>query len=191
MPIEVELKFRVDELALVEQQVRLLGGTFGPPEVQSDLYLAHPQRDFAQTDEAFRIRQVGAANMVTYKGPKLDATTKTRREIEVPFASGDAAADQLRSLLEALSFRPVLQVRKQRRTAKLEYHAMEVEVVLDEVDQLGTYVELEVLCESDQAEPAKEAVLALASELGLKQPERRSYLELLLGRQVLAADDQP
>ena len=43
-----------------------------------------PCRDFAQTDEALRIRTVGDTSFVTYKGPKLDATTKTRRELELP-----------------------------------------------------------------------------------------------------------
>jgi ABC-type sulfate transport system permease component len=42
-------------------------------------------------DEAFRLRRVGERNYMTYKGPKLDATTKSRPEEEVRLADGAAA----------------------------------------------------------------------------------------------------
>ena len=54
----------------------------GEPAEQVDTYFSHPARDFAATDEALRIRSIDQENFVTYKGPKLDATTKTRREID-------------------------------------------------------------------------------------------------------------
>ena len=68
-----------------------LGATIEPPVVQVDQYFAHPARDFAQTDEALRLRRVGKQNFITYKGSKIDATTKTRREIELPLAPGEEA----------------------------------------------------------------------------------------------------
>ena len=89
--------------------------TLGEPIVQSDQYFAHPARDFAQTDEALRIRTVGDTSFVTYKGPKLDATSKTRRELELPLAASDPDGSQFAELLAALGFTPVAIVRKQRR----------------------------------------------------------------------------
>src|SRR5687767_3093241 len=141
MPIEVEQKFRVSNLAGIATRLVALGGTLGEAELQIDRYFNHPARDFAQTDEALRTRQVGEKNYVTYKGPKLDSTTKTRREIEVPIAPGDVAAEQFAELLVALGFRPVAEVRKHRRKTTLDHGGRRIEVVLDEVERVGDYVE--------------------------------------------------
>ena len=92
MTIEVEQKFRVADTEGVRKKLVALGATFHEPIRQVDLYFAHPQRDFAQTDEALRLRQVGSENYMTYKGPKLDQNTKTRHEIEVGLAAGALAA---------------------------------------------------------------------------------------------------
>src|SRR4029079_17138635 len=81
---EVEQKHRVDDTGALTDRLAALGVAIGPPAVQVDQYFAHPCRDFASTDEALRIRTTGGASFVTYKGPKVDKTTKTRREIELP-----------------------------------------------------------------------------------------------------------
>ena len=115
MHFEVEQKHRVDDVAALDARLAERGVTLGPPVEQSDQYFAHPCRDFARTDEALRIRTVGEASFVTYKGPKLDATTKTRRELELPLDPSDADGSQFAELLTALGFTPVATVRKQRR----------------------------------------------------------------------------
>jgi predicted adenylyl cyclase CyaB len=51
---------------------------------------------------------------------------------------------------------------------------------LDDVQGLGNYCELELLTNLADVEPAKACIAALANKLGLRQSERRSYLELLL-----------
>ena len=180
MSYEVEQKFRISQSAGIESQVADLGAAFGEPFEQIDLYFAHPSRDFAQTDEALRLRRVGQQNRVTYKGPKLDAATKTRKEIEFAFKQGAAAGEQFSELLQALGFRPVLEVRKQRRIAKLSWRGEKIELALDRVAQLGDFVEIEISAEENRLAEATENLLALAEQLGLKDSERRSYLELLL-----------
>ncbi|HET6404619.1 MAG TPA: class IV adenylate cyclase [Candidatus Thermoplasmatota archaeon] len=129
--IEFEVKARVPDPAAL---LRELGG---PERVEehADLYLAHPARDFAATDEALRLSSRGGRSDITYKGPKLDAGSKARREIVVPVPDAAAA----RAMLEALGFRAVREVRKTRRL----FRAEGFEVALDEVPGLGTYVELE------------------------------------------------
>ena len=79
---EVECKYPVDDLPRVEIALARMGAKIGAPVRQTDKYFAHPSRDFAATDEALRIRVSGEENYITYKGPKVDATTKTRREID-------------------------------------------------------------------------------------------------------------
>ena len=180
MHYEVEQKFPVADLPALEVQVAELGGVIERARIESDCYYAHPARDFAATDEALRIRRREGQAFITYKGPKIDATTKTRREIELPLES--APAEHWGQLLEALGFRPVAEVRKHRRKAFLDWQGRRVEISLDEVDRVGRYVELELVVDQEELPAARDCLAALADRLQLQGGERRSYLELLLQR---------
>jgi adenylate cyclase, class 2 len=180
MRYEVEQKFPVADLPRLENRLIELGATIDAPQTESDLYFAHPCRDFRQTDEALRIRRKGEKNYVTYKGPKIDPTTKTRREIDLPVPPGGETASHWQALLEALGFRPVAEVKKSRRKAKIVWQGREVEGSLDEVEGVGSYFELELIVEAEGIEAAKTCIGSLAEQLGLRESERRSYLELLL-----------
>lgn len=183
MRYEVEQKHRVDDVAALVARLCESGVTLDPPVVQVDQYFAHPSRDYARTDEALRIRTAGGASFVTYKGPKLDAATKTRREIELPLDPADADGSQFGELLGALGFTPVSVVRKQRRTFVIVCNGCDVSGALDEVDGLGTFVELELAADDAGLDAARRTIARLADELALGPSERRSYLELLLGGQ--------
>jgi adenylate cyclase class 2 len=174
--LEVEVKARVDALDIIEERLQDMGFSLSASEEHSDVYLNHPARDFASTDEALRLRSVRSGDVertvMTYKGPKLDSTTKTREEVNVT-VKGDAL-----SLLRLNGYTAVLTVKKSRRV----YRKKDIEVCLDTVPGLGTFVEIE--CQSHELEEARARVMALAKELGLEDLERRSYLELLLEKQV-------
>jgi adenylate cyclase class 2 len=186
MGYEVEIKFHVADLANLERRLRSLSTEPAPPVAQEDTYLAHPSRDFAVTNEAFRFRREGSTNRLTYKGPKHDGPTKTREEIEVAFADGETSRDDMARLFDRLGFRPVLTIRKVRRTFHLERAGRSIEVALDDAEGLGFYVEVEALADRPEAlAEAQAAVLDLAKELGLVEVEPRSYLRMQLERQGL------
>lgn len=182
MNFEVEQKFKIEDPAALIARLTALRVEMGEPKLQVDAYFRHPARDFARTDEALRIRRVGEVNCITYKGPKIDQTTKTRREIELPLAPGEMAAEQFAELLQALGFRPVAKVRKQRRYGAIQSGGLHVEIALDEVDRVGRFAELELAADEAGLDAARACLASLANELGLKQVERRSYLEMLLER---------
>ena len=184
MKYEVEQKFPVADLASVEAKLAAFAATVSEPQCEVDLYYAHPARDFATTDEALRIRRAGPSSYITYKGPKLDTTTKTRREIELPLSPTAETAAGWEALLEALGFTPVAEVRKHRRKAIIPWQGRRIVASLDEVEQVGTFVELELPADDDDLEPAKACIASLAEALGLSGGERRSYLELLLSSGV-------
>ena len=186
MTLEVEQKFPLEagEGTPTREEIlaRLsaLGCQWSAALEQVDRYFAHPARDFAETDEALRLRRVGDENRVTYKGPKLDALTKTRREIELPIEPGKAGLARFAELLEALSFRPVREVAKTRTPGVLDWQGRHIEIALDEVARLGLFVEIELVTHEEDADGAREAIKSLADQLGLTRSERRSYLEMLL-----------
>ena len=177
---EVEQKFHLAGKNQVKDQLLALGAEFQKPIHQIDHYFSHPCRDFAQTDEALRLRQVGTECVITYKGPKIDPHTKTRRELELPLPGGPRTIDQFTELLKALGFFPVAAVKKQRDPATLSWKDFTVECALDEVENAGSFVELEISADDDSLELARESLADLAGRLQLVQPERRSYLELVL-----------
>ena len=180
MQYEVEQKFAVSELEPVREGLLALGGTLATPCTQSDRYLAHPCKDFAETDEAFRIRTVGETCYVTYKGPRQDTAIKTRREVELPLGSGADVPEHFTELFTLLGFTQVREVCKQRTTTSVMWEGTRVAAMIDEVDRLGTFVELEVCVPESETAQAKVTIDRLAQHLGLANVEPRSYLEMLL-----------
>lgn len=170
MAIEFEVKAPVPPEAVAALRARL-----GAPlavEEHADLYLRHPCRDFRSTDEALRLSRRADRVELTYKGPRLDARTKARREVVLAVPDHGQARD----LLSGLGFEPAAEVRKTRAL----HHVAGFEVAVDDVPGLGVFVELErSLPEgADRGEAEREA-LALLASWGLARTERASYLELL------------
>jgi adenylate cyclase class 2 len=180
--LEVEMKFPVVDLSSLERRLCEMGAAKQQELDEVDHYFNAPDRDFARTDEALRIRRIGACNFVTYKGPKLDAQTKTRTEVEVALAPGEASLEGFTRILIHLGYRPVAVVGKHRRTFRLLKDGFEIEVALDDVEKVGQYAELEIQAPEERSADARKALLSTAAELGLSNSERRSYLELLLSR---------
>jgi adenylate cyclase class 2 len=178
---EVELKFALSDPVSFRRRLAACGARPGPTIEQSDLYFNHPVRDFGQTDEAFRVRVSDGRGFVTYKGPLVDAQTKTRREIEVPLGGNDSA-DKFAEILKLLGFRPVREVKKRREKHHLSWQGRDYEVAIDEVVDLGIFAEFETLADEAGRPAATAAILALVSQFQLPSPERRSYLTLLLGK---------
>ena len=166
--MEVEMKFRIEDLEDFEKRIRELGGTFVKEAVEEDLYFNHPCRDFSKTDEALRIRN---GNTLTYKGQRVDSQTKSREEINVKIED----LKKMRKILEKLGFKFVAKVVKKRRY----YRIKNVTVTIDKVENLGKFVEVE--CIGDY-EPCREEVFKVKNALGLKNSVKETYLEMLLAQ---------
>ncbi len=163
----------------IEARLTEMGWEMGPALEQIDRYLQHPARDFGETDEALRIRSVGSKNFVTYKGARIDSTTKTRRELELPLPDGESYRSDFEQMLALLGFEPVMTIRKLRRKIPCHWAHYAMEISLDEIDELGTFIELETTSDLENLESAKAALESLAHHLQLSRPEARSYLELM------------
>src|SRR5438105_8557348 len=73
--LEIELKFPAP--AGIAAKIVALGARPGSRHVERDHYFNAPDRDFAATNEAFRIRRSGNESRLTYKGPRLAGPAKT------------------------------------------------------------------------------------------------------------------
>lgn len=185
--IEVEVKFRLADAAELLRKLAELGQPLVfSDRTETDEYFLHPARDFRITDEALRIRCSGSTVELTWKGPKLDALTKTRRELELPVNDAAETAEfrnqRLRDILLALGFTSAGYVKKHRRVADLMVDGRSFHVSLDTVEGLGLFVEIETICMPEERHLATPQLLQLAARLGLGESERRSYIGLLQER---------
>jgi adenylate cyclase class 2 len=177
---EVELKFPIADADEMTLQLLARGARLAGVVRQSDLYFRHPCRDFRRTHEALRLRKTDDGVRITYKGPIVDSRTKMRREIELPIGDPTHDFDRVRELLTILGFEPVRGVDKTRAVYELSYEGRKLELAVDAVEGLGNYLEIESLANEGDRDAARDAILKLAENLGLQNPERSSYLQLLI-----------
>ena len=177
--LEIEMKFAVADFAPVLAHLRAWNARPEEPIDERDQYYNAPDRDFARTDEVFRLRRIGADCFLTYKGPKGPGPVKTRPEIEVAVGSGDTAARDVGRLLTHLGYREVAEVHKVRHIYHFQRDGFALQICLDELQELGRFVEVEIVAPPEKAEQAQQVILRTAAELGLQTPERRSYLGML------------
>ncbi len=167
--LEIEVKSPCSDLKPVEQRLKEMGATFIEERMEEDTYFDHPCRDFGETDEALRLRRVDGELTLTYKGERIGEETKIREELSTGVGTGACG-----QILKSLGFSEVGTVIKNRKI----YLVDDIEVCLDTVQNLGTFVELEISGE----DPGKERkrLFQMMELLGLEENVRLSYLELLM-----------
>lgn len=177
--IEVEAKAHVNDFSSVLQKLNEIGAEKINTEHQKDTYFNNLEyRDFEKSDEALRIRNTTINKeeshiILTYKGPKLDNTSKTRKEIEVNVDDSKNAG----LILENLGFKPAADVEKERTS----YSFKEFIISLDKVHKVGNFVEIEKsMVEGEDFKEALNKIFEIYKKLGIEDGfERRSYLELM------------
>lgn len=178
---EVEQKYRVDDVSDLQSRLKRMQAVAGDLQRHSDTYYNHPSRDFAQTGEAFRVRRIGGIPLITYKGAKLTGAMKARREMEWRLDPGDPDGSQTEELLQVLGFRRVACVQKERQIYQIGEQFPEISVVIDRVDPIGVFAELEqIVADQSQIDSARAQIQRLSTKLGLRTAEPRSYLEMVL-----------
>jgi len=174
---EVEVKVAAD-LAAVAERLDELGATRTAAVEQVDTYYDAPHREFAETDEALRVRRETRDSdteaRITYKGPLVETESKTREEFETQIDDGQTAD----AIFENLGFTPAATVRKDRRFYRYDGYT----VTLDDVEGVGEFVEVETETDEAGVEQAREGAYEVLETLGLNPDDqiRTSYLGLLL-----------
>jgi len=179
VPLEIEQKYRVSSHESIEGTLLQLEAKRKPVELQRDVYLRHPCRDFAKTGEAFRLRYVNDDVVVTYKGRKESGEVKTRTEIELPLFCSTAPGWML--ILETLGFTVADEVHKSRKPFEVGVDGIQLSVVCDTVEKIGKFVEIEsIVHDRGEVERTQQAIIHFAQKLHLHTPEPRSYLRQII-----------
>ena len=97
--LEVEAKIKVNSTDQVRSRLEEKEAIFDKKSRQKDIYFNSPVRDFAESDEALRIRNEDGFSEITYKGPKIKGTgAKAREEFNVEISDVDAFSQILQKI---------------------------------------------------------------------------------------------
>ncbi|KAK7099111.1 uncharacterized protein [Littorina saxatilis] len=168
MPSNVEIKARVTNMAELTKRAKELSGTEGELLQQEDTFF------FCQNGRLkLRIVQGGQSELIFYNrpdqaGPKLSEFHKT-------------SITDSENLKKALSL--ALGVRGEVRKTRYLYMVGQTRVHVDQVDNLGNFMELEVNLENGQSPEEGQAIANdLMQKLGVKEQDLLTcaYMDLLL-----------
>jgi len=177
--LEFELKVKVPSLDPVRKHLIENNAQFYSREHEHDIYYNAPHRNFGVTDESIRVRYSKNHTVVTYKGAKIKTYgLKAREELNIVVDSGEV----FERMLERLGFTRTAEVNKWREN----YRLFDAGIMLDEVEDLGTFVEIEILADDEISNTAAR-IEEVAKKIGVSgEPILASYLELLLTKQSAA-----
>lgn len=191
--IEVEIKVKIDNPNFIKNKFEKLNGKYILSLLHEDTYYNMPKRlrDFKQTDEALRIRKSLEYNKnskektskenyyLTYKGKKIDKTTKTREEIEVKVDN----FENTKRIFNLLGFREFFTVKKKRELYEFNYDNSTIELLIDYIPILDQhFLEVELIMElKENLQRATDSLFKFLRHFNITENDsiRESYLELI------------
>lgn len=174
--IEVEAKVRINDIEGMEKRITEQGAEYTGTIKQADEYFDFPDMQIFNSGGAFRVRDSDGNYRVTYKGRKKDEETTSRDEIEIAIES----AEKMIKILENMGFVRLCEINKKRKV----YLLAGLKISLDEVEGLGSFMEMEGMANSEKEYKEKKGeIFKLLDNLGVSSEDisQRSYMEMALG----------
>ena len=191
--IEVEIKVKIENSDEMRKKFVERNGIYKMSLLHEDTYFNMPEglRDFRKSDEALRIRKSIESHIdrkeprqepkyfITYKGKKMDSTTKTRKELETIVEEGE----KLKEILNLLGFREFFTVKKERELYEFNHDGHKIEALIDYLPILKeNFIEVEIITDSkEKIDDATQILFDFLGTFGIKEAQsiRKSYLELI------------
>jgi predicted adenylyl cyclase CyaB len=168
---EIEIKFQLDSLALARVRTLLdTNGSFQKEAQHCETYFDNPAKSyiienpdgFRDAHEFLRVRHTNKGDSVCYKVSRLDDQGKPLYRDEFETTVGDA--NTMITVFEKLGFTNKTILQKTRRT----YQMGDFEIVIDDVQDLGTFLEVELKCEASDPQAGVAMIKTfLRDQLGL------------------------
>ncbi|HSE61034.1 MAG TPA: class IV adenylate cyclase [Candidatus Saccharimonadales bacterium] len=176
---EIEIKARVKDKQKLLDKIEQLGITLGEPKTHHDVVFCKPgQKDYEKDSLWLRIRTENGSKVIwTIKGDTGRKLDSIEHEVEV------SDGEELEKMLRLLGHELYSDLTKTRRKAK---HG-EFEICLDDVDGLGSYIEVEKLYEDHGVDydAAKEEIWGVLEKLGIARDDQEELgYDVLLKRKA-------
>ena len=165
MKIEREIKLRIDDEGSLRRALERIGASLKKRRYFEDNYLFDfPDRRLSKADSLLRVRLMEGKGLLTFK-KKVEGEEGigSREEIEVDFEEGES----LLAILKRLGLGCHFRYQKYRTL----YESGDLEIMLDELPLMGTFVELE---------GSPTAIREIAGRLGFRREDFivENYLSL-------------
>jgi adenylate cyclase, class 2 len=164
MKKEIEVKAKVVNQEKLREKLLSLGCMFSEPVIQEDTTFVDFDGDytvFMPNTNFLRIRKANGTYLFTLKRPQSNELDSIERETEI------SDPEQFKDMLEYMGFHRAVDVVKKR--VKTRYKDMEI--CLDEVTGLGSFIEVEKITEGD-GESVQEELFLFLESLGVKREDR-------------------
>lgn len=165
MKKEIEVKAKVTDLPELTKRLEALGITFSEPIVQNDeTFVDKDFGDYAQFQKGknvLRIRESNGKYIFTLKQPQANELDCIEKETTI------SDPQEFREALIFMGYLPAVQIHKIRRKAKYKGY----EICLDEVKELGTYIEVEKITDEENAEKVQEELFSFLESVGVSKKD--------------------
>jgi len=166
---EIEVKAKAKDLEVLKKNLEARGCVFGEEITQEGkifLYKNIGYQDVKIGVPVLRIRKqikAGAVkNIFTLKVPLTNMLDKREHETEI------VDAEQMEKALEAMGYYMPLEIKKTRVKGKINGD----EVCLDQVDNLGTFVEMERLAQDNDPEQVQAELYKFLETVGVSRVDQ-------------------
>ena len=179
---EIEVKARLQNKENLLLKAKELGIEFGPVIAQDDTtYETTTPKDNPNWN-IFRIRKEDGISILTMKY-KASTRRRDNHERESVIDNAKDVAD----MLERVGYHKGVRIRKTRQIANLN----DIEICLDEVERLGSFIEIEKIAPDDaNVDDVQNSLWAMLEQLGINPEDRvfKGYDSLM--RELVDAENQ-
>lgn len=164
MKSEIEVKARVKDFKAIKNKLIELGCVLSEPIIQDDYIYNKKGLDIKNgyhDTSVLRIREQSGKIIFTLKKNRSNELDCIEKEIEVN------NKDILKDIFELLDYEKTVEVHKKR----IKTNYKDYEICLDEVDNLGSYIEVEKMSDED-GEKVQNELFDFLQTLGISKEDR-------------------
>jgi adenylate cyclase, class 2 len=175
---EIEIKAKLRDRAAVMKKLESLGCVFEKIMTQNDVVYAKNvgSLEAFRTNDAFlRIRvKTGPKILFTVKKPMANDLDALEHEVEV------SSAEEMEQAIFLMGYKEAVRINKTRVVTN--YNGCEI--CIDEVENLGSFIEMEKLTQEGDSEKIQEELFEFFKSLGISTEDRvlSGYDTLMLSR---------
>lgn len=161
---EIEVKAKINNIDEIISKLKSMGCSFSEPVVQNDFVFNQKGvdiKDHSHGSPVLRIRKQGDRTIFTLKKNRANELDCLEKEIDV------SDGNILKDIIELLGFELTVNIRKTRRKSNYQ----DYEICLDEVDGLGSFIEVEKIS-SEDGKKVQDELFSFLKELGVKEGDR-------------------
>ena len=172
---EIEVKAQLKDKKAVSRKLAELGCVFGQPKTQNDIIF---QKKDVGDSPAARIRETGD-DTILFTVKKRGTNELASQEHEVTVNS----ATELEKMLLLLDQEEMVRINKTRISSQYN----DYQICVDDVENLGSFIEVEVLipdADADKSDQVQEELFTFLTSLGISPDDRATvgYNTLLLAK---------